>query len=167
MTVIGLALAKACSQPGHGRDRHQAELVKHDDDAEQPGKPGRLGIADGQADQQVEPGDAYAGRDGERHAARAAPAGVEPETDSGPTAIISPATNRLRSASAATRPARTALPGCGQRSEPVDHAGRQVFSDSHPGLGRAPNPIASTMIVGQQVVDVPGHPGTWMAPAEV
>jgi hypothetical protein len=54
-----------------------------------------------------------------------------------PTAIISPATNRFRSASAATRLARTRAAGDGQGSEAVDHPGCEVLGNGHAGLGGA------------------------------
>ena len=55
-----------------------------------------------------------------------------------------------------------AQPAIGQRAEPVDHPGGQVFGDGHAGLGGAERDGSTK--ARQQVVDVMANAGGWMAP---
>ena len=66
MTVMGLALAKACSQPGMVATGTRVELVKNKMMmGNSPASPADSGSRTGQAEQQVEPGKCHPRRHGQ------------------------------------------------------------------------------------------------------
>ena len=167
MTVMGLALAKACSQPGMVATGTRAELVKNKmTTGNRPASPADSGSRTSEAEQQVEPGERKPRRDREADGGQGGGGpGVEPEPDRGADGDHQPDDEQVAQGVGGDPPGQHRAAGDGQGPEPVDHAGGQVFGDGHPGLGGA-EPDRQHEDPRQQVVDVAGHPGHVDGPAE-
>src|SRR5487761_48104 len=131
MTVTGLALAKACSQPGMVATGTRAELVKNKMmTGNRPASPADSGSRTARPSSRLSQENASPAATARATAARAAAGPAwNRNPAAAPAAIIRPTTNRLRRASAATRPAR----GGGHRVLRVVRAGWTTAGGPPPG----------------------------------
>ena len=155
MTVSGLALAKAWSQPGMVATGTRTELVKNKtmmgkspmrpaDSESRTARPmSRLSQEKASPDGDR---DGHGGDGGGR-------AGVEPESDRGPDPDHQQDDEQIAQGVGGDTAGQHRAAGDGQRAEPVDHAGVQVLGDGHAGLGRV-EPDREHEEPRQQVVDV-------------
>ena len=151
MTVTGLALAKACSQPGMVATGARVELVKNKMMiGNRPASPADSGSRTTRPSSRLSQENASPAATARATAARAAAGPAWNRNPmAAPTAIIRATTNRLRSASAATRPARTAPLVMGRdRNRSIIPVVRS--SAMATPVWEAPNPIASTKMPGSR-----------------
>src|SRR5579875_191445 len=162
----GVGLGEGLQPARHGRHGHEDRAgEEQDDDREDPGQPGGLRIADGQAEQQVKPGERGPCHHGQPDGGgRGAGSGVEPEADGHPDAgqqQDEQVPRRVRGDPAG----QDRGSADGQGPEPVDHPGADVLGDGDPGLGGA-EPERQDEDARQQVVDVAGGAGDVDSAAE-
>ncbi len=151
MTVMGLALAKACSQPGMVATGTRVELVKNKMMmGNRPASPADSGSRTVRPSSRLSQEKASPVATAKTTAAKAAAGPAWNRNPiAAPTAIISATTNRLRRASAATRPLRTAPLVIGRERNrsimPVDRSSAMATP-----VWEAPNPMASTKMPGSR-----------------